>query len=569
MTKIISDDAARELLNMALNSNYVNDEQKNQILSLNKESGQSLISILFEKKFMDEYSLAKLVAESYGLNFQEINPDNINIKAQNKLNLSYIQTNTVFPFDIYGNTLKVAICDPSKLTVQKNIKVITDMEVELVLVTISNLELLFSKAGLTPLIAIETGGTGTLTKLETEEQKDVAVIKEKDLTEAEIFVNDILINAYKMGSSDVHIESFRNTKRIRFRVDGILIDQKDLLKKINEKYLAVVSILKLRSGAKIEEKRLPQDGALQFKDTSGGIEFDVRVSFLPIHGAERVVMRILRKDAIQYDLNTLGFTKKDEAKLFEAISATQGLILVTGPTGSGKTTTLYSILNYLNDDKKNILTAEDPIEYELEGISQSQINPNINYTFPSALRTFLRQDPEIILVGEIRDKETGNIAVEASLTGHLVLSTLHTNDAVNTITRLVDMGIPNYLVASTLSIVIAQRLPRRICDNCKMKDSETSSEKLKLIGMTKNIITYKGKGCEKCNKTGYSGRHGVYEILKVTPAIQDSILQNKTSPEIAVVAKKEGYMTIQDQGKNLIDQGTLTFEEYRRTLFLS
>ena len=191
------------------------------------------------------------------------------------------------------------------------------------------------------------------------------------------------------------------------------------------------------------------------------------------------------------------------------------------------------------------------------------------FTFPSALRTFLRQDPEIILVGEIRDKETGNIAVEASLTGHLVLSTLHTNDAVNTITRLVDMGIPNYLVASTLSIVVAQRLPQSICKNCKVEDKEISINKLNLIGITKKIKTFKGKGCAKCNQTGHKGRHGVYEILKITPAIQDSILKNKTSPEISIIAKKEGYKTIQEQGRELIEKGTLTFEEYRRTLFLA
>lgn len=567
MSRIIADDSAKELLNMALTQGIINEKQIQQILSINKESGQSIVSVLFEKKFMDEYSLASLVAGSYGLNFQEVNPENINIESQNKLNQSYIQTNTIFPFDVVGNTLRVAICDQSKLNVAKHIKVITDMEVELVLVTTSNLEQLYSKVGITPIAALETGGTGTLTKLETEEQKDIPMIKEKDLSEAEKFVNDILEKAYSMGASDVHIESFRNTKRIRFRVDGILITQKDLLKKINEKYLAVVSILKILSRAKIEEKRLPQDGALQYKSKS--MEFDLRVSFLPTHGAERVVMRILRKDAIQYDLDTLGFTKEDEKKLFEAISATQGLILVTGPTGSGKTTTLYSILNFLNDDKKNILTAEDPIEYELEGISQSQINANINYTFPSALRTFLRQDPEIILVGEIRDKETGNIAVEASLTGHLVLSTLHTNDAVNTITRLVDMGIPNYLVASTLSIVVAQRLPRSICENCKAEDKDTTLNKLNLIGITKNIKAFKGRGCTKCNQTGHKGRHGIYEILKVTPSIQDAILKNKTSPEISVIAKKEGYKTIQEQGKELIEQGSLTFEEYRRTLFLS
>ena len=569
MSRIISDEAAKELLKMPLSKSFISENQSEQILSINQESGQSIISILFEKKFMDEFSLARLVAESYGLNFQEVDPENINIESQHKLSQSFIQTNIIFPFDVVDNKLKVAICDQSKLYVAKHIKVMTDMEVELILVTVNNLEKLFEKVGLAQIAALDNIGLGTLIKLDTEEQLNIPIIKEKDLTEAEKFVNDILISAYNLGSSDIHIESFRINKRIRFRIDGILINQKDFLEKINEKYLAVVSILKLRSGAKIEEKRLPQDGALQFKDTSGKIEFDVRVSFLPILGAERVVMRILRKDAIQYDLDTLGFAKKDELKLFEAISATQGLILVTGPTGSGKTTTLYSILNHLNDDKKNILTAEDPIEYDLEGISQSQINKHIGYTFPSALRTFLRQDPEIILVGEIRDKETGNIAVEASLTGHLVLSTLHTNDAINTITRLVDMGIPNYLVASTLSIVIAQRLPRSICKNCKIEDKETSEKKLNLIGVTKKIKVFKGKGCAKCNQTGHKGRHGIYEILKITPAIQELILANKTSPEISITAKKEGYKTIQEQGRELIELGTLTFEEYRRTLFLS
>ncbi len=569
MSKMISDDAAKDLIEMAVNNGYVTSEQYEKILGVNKNSGQSIVSILFEKKYMDEYALARLVAESYGLNIQEINPNSINIEAQNKLHLSYIQSNNVFPFDILNNTLQVAICDQSKLNLEKNIKVITGMDVELILITTSNLEQLFAKAGLTPISTMEIGGLGTLKKLE-EEQKELPVIQEKDLSEAEIFVNDILISAYKINSSDVHIESFRDKKRIRFRIDGILIEQKEFTKKINEKYQAVIAILKLKSGARIEEKRLPQDGAIQYRDTTGKIEFDLRVSFLPVQGQnERVVMRLLRKDSIQYDLDSLGFAKVDYSKLHESINATQGLILVTGPTGSGKTTTLYSVLNHLNDEKKNILTAEDPIEYELSGISQSQMKSDINYNFASALRTFLRQDPEIILVGEIRDKETGNIAVEASLTGHLVLSTLHTNDAVNTITRLVDMGIANYLVAATLTLVVAQRLPRRICKNCKTEDKDTSAEMLKQIGINGNQKIYKGKGCSKCNQTGYSGRKGIYEVLKVTPTIQDAILKGLTAPDIATVAKKEGYKSIQAQGIDLIKDGTLSFDEYRRTLFLS
>ena len=565
MSRIISDEAARELTTMAVNNGIISQENSDKMISLNQESGKSIISILFDNKYMDEFSLAKLVAESYGLNFQEIDPDNINPEAQNKLNQNYIQSNSVFPFDIEGSTMKVAICDQTKLNLEKNIKVITGMDVELVLVTINNLEKLFSKAGLTPIITQEIGVLGTLKKIEDEEPKAEIIITERDKTEAENFVTEILTEAYNQGVSDIHIESFRQRKRLRFRIDGILIVQTDYEKKINEKYLAVVSILKLLSGARIEEKRLPQDGAIQF--SSGKIEFDLRVSFLPVQGSsERVVMRLLRKDSIRLELKKLGFEKTDFDKINDAIYATQGLILVTGPTGSGKTTTLYSILNELNDEKKNILTAEDPVEYELEGISQSQMKSDINYTFAKALRTFLRQDPEIILVGEIRDKETGSIAVESALTGHLVLSTLHTNDAVNTVTRLVDMGIPNYLVSATLTLVIGQRLPRRICGNCQTLDKQITTKVLTQIGITGKIDAYKGKGCSKCNQTGYSGRQGVYEVLKMTPSIQDAILKNNTAPEIAAIAKEEGFRTMQDIGKDLIKNGTLSFEEYQRTL---
>ena len=242
-------------------------------------------------------------------------------------------------------------------------------------------------------------------------------------------------------------------------------------------------------------------------------------------------------------------------------------MLVTGPTGSGKTTTLYSILSELNDDKKNIMTAEDPIEYELEGISQSQMKSEINFTFASALRTFLRQDPEVILVGEIRDQETGNIAVEAALTGHLVLSTLHTNDAVNTITRLVNMGIANYLVSSAVKLVVAQRLTRRVCAGCKVKDTTIKAPLLKQFNINPKMVIYKGKGCAKCNQSGYKGRRGIYEVLKISPGIQDAILKEKNSLEIADIAYKEGFRPMLEIGKDYLKDGTLSFEEFQRTLF--
>ncbi len=568
MSKFINDDSAIELADMAVSKGILSEDNFNKLKVLNQESGQSIVSIMFERAVMDEFSLARFVAESYGLNFQEVDPEQISSEAQSKLTTEYLRINNVCPFETDGSTLKVAICDQSKLPLEKNIRVITGMNIEMVLVTVSNFEKLLEKYGISSL-SQEVGVLGTLKEVKEIEESEAEVeqITERDKTAAEIFVTDILTEAYKKGASDIHIESFRKSKRLRYRIDGILVNQKKRQDEINERYLAVVSILKLRSGARIEEKRLPQDGAIKFNN--GDIEFDLRVSFLPVQGlSERVVMRILRKDAIQLDLETLGFSKVDFQKIKEAIYATQGLILVTGPTGSGKTTTLYSVLNKLNDEKKNIMTAEDPIEYELEGISQSQMKNEINFTFASALRTFLRQDPEIILVGEIRDQETGNIAVEAALTGHLVLSTLHTNDSVNTITRLVNMGIPNYLVSSSVSLVIAQRLARKTCDNCKTKDSSIKPDTLSQLGIKGKIILQKGKGCSKCNNTGFKGRRGIYEVLKITPSIQDAILKNMTAPEIMAIAKKEGYRPMQEVGADYLKNGELSFDEYQRTLFV-
>ena len=564
---IITDEAAIELASMAVNQGILSEQNFSKFKVLNKESGQSMVSILFDKGIMDEFSLAKFVAERYGLNFQEVNTETIDEDVQSKLAIEYLRTNNICPFEIDGSTLKIAICDQSKLSLEKNIRVITGMKVEMVLVTIANFEKLLTKFGISN-ATLEISQLGALKKAaEDEAVAEAEILTERDKTDAEIFVSDILLEAYKMGVSDIHIESFRKSKRLRYRVDGILIAQKKRASEIAERYSAVVSILKLLSGARIEEKRLPQDGAIAFNN--GKIEFDLRVSFLPVQGGfERVVMRILRKDAISMSFDDLGFGKEDYESIQEATSATQGLVLVTGPTGSGKTTTLYSILSDLNDDKKNIMTAEDPIEYELEGISQSQMKNEINFTFAAALRTFLRQDPEVILVGEIRDQETGTIAIEAALTGHLVLSTLHTNDSVNTITRLVNMGIPNYLVSSAVKLVVAQRLTRKICEDCKEKDSSVKGPVLKQFGIDAKVTLYKGKGCSKCNNSGYKGRRGIYEVLKVTPPIQDAILKEKNVLQIAELAREDGYKPMMEIGVEYLKEGTLSFEEFQRTLFI-
>ena len=567
MSDIISNDAVREIITIASQQGILSQKDVDNTIAHSNETGKPMSTILFERNLMDEQSLASFIASSYGLQLTEIDPEGVNEEATKKLTPEYMQSNMIFPFQVIGSTLSIAICDQTKLPFEKNLKVMTGMNIDMILVTQSNLSKLFEKVGMAPDAGGEVVALGSLRKQKEETVPEVE-ITERDRTEAEQFVTSILLDAYKRNVSDMHIESFRTKKQLRFRIDGVLQVQDQYADEINQRYLATVSILKLLSGARIEEKRMPQDGAIAFAHNN--IEFDLRVSFLPVQGGqERVVMRLLRKDSIKLDLADMGFKPDELEKINDAIYATQGLVLVTGPTGSGKTTTLYSILSELNDPKRNILTAEDPIEYELEGIGQSQMKSEINYTFAKALRTFLRQDPEVILVGEIRDQETGNIAVEAALTGHLVCSTLHTNSSVETITRLVNMGIPNYLISSSVSLVIGQRLARKICQKCKIEDKNSSAKLLKQMKLPSDLNPMVGKGCKECNNSGYKGRQGIYEILKITEDLQDGILKNLTIPEMESVAKKEGFLSMQEVGAGYIREGLLSLEEYQRTLFIS
>ena len=318
----------------------------------------------------------------------------------------------------------------------------------------------------------------------------------------------------------------------------------------------------------IAERRLPQDGAIPFKIDRKVV--DLRLSILPTATNERIVMRVLNKDAGDISLEQLNFEEKDLSNLRKAIHSTQGLVLVTGPTGSGKTTTLYSILKEVSKPHLNILTAEDPVEYELDGVGQVQIKDDIGYDFGKALRSFLRQDPEIILVGEMRDKETVDIGLKAALTGHLVFSTLHTNDAPSTITRLQNMGTPDYLISAAVSLVLGQRLARKNCTNCREPDPDVTTEVLKEMNFTDDQISSakvsRGKGCSSCKDSGYKGRMGIYEILRVTKPIKEAILKKATTPELKAIALKEGFRTMQDMGRTLILNGDLNFREFDRVL---
>ena len=367
---------------------------------------------------------------------------------------------------------------------------------------------------------------------------------------------------------------------MRYRIDGVLVTQSEKLMTgfstssessfLHEHYAAVTTRVKIMATLDISEKRLPQDGAIVFKAKKSNV--DLRISVLPTNNGERVVMRILDKGAISMSIDSLGFDAGDLKKVKDAVDAPQGMVLVTGPTGSGKTTTQYAALQRINREGINILTAEDPVEYNLDGIAQVHVKESIGLTFASALRSFLRQDPEVILVGEIRDKETVDIAIKAALTGHLVLSTLHTNDSVSTITRLLNMGVESYLISSSLTLIIAQRLARKICPHCKVIDESVNEDMLRSVGFSieesTRIKTYKGKGCDKCNGRGNKGRRGIYEVLKITDRIQEAILDNASVFEIEKIAEDEGLVTMKECAKGHLQEGEISFEEFHRVMIV-
>jgi type IV pilus assembly protein PilB len=398
-----------------------------------------------------------------------------------------------------------------------------------------------------------------------EEKEDRDALKETDAPIVKL-VNGILMNAINSRASDIHIEPSEETLRVRFRVDGVLYPVLKLPVKIKN---AITSRIKIISHLDISERRLPQDGRIKLK-LGDNREIDFRVSTLPTLFGEKVVMRLLDKSNLQLDLTRLGFDEKPLHDFLEAIEKPYGMILVTGPTGSGKTTTLYSALSQLNKPGVNIMTAEDPVEYNFFGINQVQIKEEIGLTFASALRSFLRQDPDIIMVGEIRDFETAEIAVKAALTGHLVLSTLHTNDAPSTITRLTNMGIEPFLVSSSVILILAQRLARKICENCKEKQeiSETALLKIGFLpDKIKEIKCYAGMGCSECNRTGYKGRIALYEVMPVKDELKELILQGASSADIKKEAVRLGISTLRQSGIKKVMDGVTTIEEILRVTF--
>ena len=578
----ISRESEINIINMLIDQDIISGKDLPKIKKISKEGNKSQIDAVFELKLTNEEKILNVLVKEQNLEVIDLSKMEISDDIKTVLPSNYINMNFVAPFKMDGKTLHIAIPDSSKLSLMRNLKTITKKNIELHAAKVSQIsnfiEKLLGESGDVTTQTIKAKNKEERTKtfesdlgeagevLEKKPEEDIEALENE--SEVIKFSTAVVAEAVKLGVSDIHIEPYRFSSRVRYRLDGMLAEQEQYKKFLHDNYGAVVTRFKIMGKLDIAERRLPQDGAINFK--IGNKIIDLRLSILPTANNERIVMRILNKEAGDISLEQLNFDESDLKILRKNIHGTQGLILVTGPTGSGKTTTLYSILKEVSKPHLNILTAEDPVEYELDGVAQVQIKDDIGLTFATALRSFLRQDPEIILVGEMRDKETVDIGLKAALTGHLVFSTLHTNDAPSTITRLQNMGTPDYLISAACSLVLAQRLARKTCKDCRVPDDLVNPNVLTQAGFTPEQASRakvtKGKGCPKCKDSGYKGRMGIYEILNITKPIKEAILRKATTPELREIAIKEGFQTMQDMGKRLILSGDLSLREYERIL---
>ena len=554
---------------------FITGDQLQSALKVQQDQGGRLGSVLIGLGFVSDAIIANALSEHYGLppvNLAEIEID------QQCLNLIPMETAIryqVLPLKKVGNTLTVAVADPTDVMILDEIKFMTGFRVEPVVAPESAvkaaIERLFGDFHSIELQRVydEIVAEGEEYELDLSDKQKVDIAElEKTSSEAPIIklVNIILADAIRKGVSDIHLEPYEGEVRIRFRIDGVLYTNMRPPLRLRD---AVVSRLKIMASLDISERRLPQDGRIRIAIAKGDRKkkIDFRVSTLPTLFGEKVVLRLLDAENLPRDMSKLGFEGESLEQVRKAILRPYGMVLVTGPTGSGKTSTLYTCLNRLNTEDVNIMTAEDPVEFNFPGINQVHINETVGRTFAGTLRAFLRQDPNIIMVGEIRDLETAEIAVKAALTGHLVLSTLHTNDAPSTINRMLNMGVEPFLAASAVNLICAQRLVRTICSKCR-EEIDCPVEALLTLGVPESEIhrirTYKGKGCPTCNGTGYKGRTGLFEVMEITSKIQDLILSQATPNELRRAARHQGMLTLREVGLIKITKGITTVDEVVR-----
>lgn len=538
-----------------LEQGLVTQEQLDDALSEQKVTGEKLGEVLVRKGALSREELEHCLAVQSGVSSFNLASYIIEPAVVKLIPEEFARKYNVMPVFLTENTLTVGMVDPSNVFIIDELQRITKLIVEPVLAQ----ELDIKKAH-----DQYFGGSGTLQEIISSIDKTKLAEGEKMGEEAPIIkiVNYLIIQAVQLRASDIHVEPEEKLLNVRYRIDGMLHRQPPLQKDLSA---AIISRFKIMAGLDIAEKRVPQDGRILMR--IGNKDIDFRVSTCPTLHGENLVLRILDKSGLVLGLENLGFEAKELNLFKEMLAAPYGIILVTGPTGSGKTTTLYSSLALLNKEDVNIMTVEDPVEYEFPGMRQVHVNIKAGLTFASALRSFLRQDPNIIMVGEIRDRETAEIAVQAALTGHLVMSTLHTNDSPSAFTRLIDMGVEPFLVSSSLLGVLAQRLIRKVCDRCK-EFYVPPDALLKSLDMEdkigKGIKFAHGKGCKLCNQSGYKGRIGIYELLKVSPSIQGLVLKKASADDIRNVAVKEGLCTLRSGAIDKLIQGKTTTEEVIR-----
>ncbi len=538
-------------------------DQLKRALQEQRSSGMRLGYTLVKLGFIEETEITKMLARQYRMPAVDLSRFEVDPKILKLISSDIANKYTVLPLKREGRTLTIAIADPNNVAAIEDIKFITRCDIFPVIAgeyTLRNaLERYYqqSDAQLASLLkSVEDEGASDLELVEEQQDEEVKASELAEDAPVVKLINGLLTDAVKRGASDIHIEPFEHEMRVRYRVDGAL---HEVMKPPIKMRAALTSRVKIMAQLNIAERRVPQDGRIKLK--MGHRVIDFRVSTLPVLFGEKIVLRILDKGNLTFDLSKFGFEPKAEADLLKAILNPYGMVLVTGPTGSGKTTTLYSALSRINTIEVNIMTAEDPVEYNLMGINQVLVRNEVGMTFAAALKAFLRQDPNIIMVGEIRDLETGSIAIKAALTGHLVLSTLHTNDAPSTVTRMIDMGIEPFNVASAVNLIVAQRLVRRICSDCKQEHTY-SDEEMHAFGITREEGPFfKGAGCDTCNGTGYKGRQGLYEVMSCTSQLRRSILRGMSTEELREVAVSEGMLTLRMDGMVKVKRGVTTLEE--------
>ncbi|MDD4179860.1 MAG: type II secretion system ATPase GspE [Candidatus Margulisbacteria bacterium] len=550
-------DQSKSLRDSLVKSGLLTEDQVREAIEEGRRTGETLLKSILRKKMLDENALINFLEKEMEIPRVDLSSYLVDQKTVNLLPISIAKKHKLIPLFKVGDVLTVAMVDPFDVLALDEVRTRTKSDVEPMIATAKEID---------QAIAQYYGVAGSVDDL----IKDMGPLPEQVLApetaapseDAPIIklVNMLVLRALTEGASDIHIEPTEKNIRIRYRVDGIMHDVSTTPLRL---FSAIVTRIKVMGKMDIAESRLPQDGRFELKIENKVV--DVRVSTFPSIYGEAIVMRLLDKSSVLFSLEELGFSDENMKIFSELVKRPYGIILVTGPTGSGKTTTLYATLNRIITPEKNIMTVEDPVEYELAGVRQSQINSKAGLEFSTALRSMLRQDPDVILVGEIRDSETAAIAIQAALTGHLVFSTLHTNDAAGTLTRLVDMGIEPFLTASSVAAVVAQRLVRTICPRCKAP-FEPSKEILAKIGFdpSKKYEFFHGKGCKTCRSTGYKGRAAIFEVLVVDAQVQDLVLRKASTAEIKQVAIKNGMKTLRDDGLLKVLAGKTTIDEVIR-----